>query len=784
MIRSLFVTALLITALLITDLFLLPVLALAEDKGIAPEAAPEAEVVDREFGEAIVVTARKREENVQEVPISITFLDAGELESRNVSDTLDLDQYAPNVEFRRSNTGDNSNEAAIFIRGLGQNDPVMYLEPGVGLYVDGVYLRSQGAVLDLLDLDRVEVLRGPQGTLFGRNTLGGAINVVTRRAPDVFAGRVTAGLGSYDHRDLRAAAGGPLAESLHASLSLLGTERAGYSRSLITGQRFDDADRDAGRLSLDYAPAPSLSLRFTADATRDRSAGGTNFIVAIFPDSPLVEFYNDAMGAAGRPLFDERWLSDDPRTNSSDMLSFFSGDGWGTTLHLAWTGRDVQIESITAYRSFDYDGNNDFDGSPIAVGDRDFFSQAQDQTSQEVHVSGSTQRMIWQIGALYARELPRDQSLVTVFGGLFEALEAAPGPVVAPPGVPDALCQPGSTPPGMVCFGGAGNPLNMLFASSDLLTGYDVENDNWAVFTEETWQLADSLSFTAGLRYSRESKHMDFYDISGNEEPVIVAGDGSWDVWTPRVSLSWQVTEDNMLYAGASRGFKSGGLNGRPSGDQIEPFDPEFVWTYEIGLKSTWLDNRLRLNTAAFYSDYEGIQFLVSEEEQINLFIENAGDGHIAGFEVEAEAQPVPGLVLTAGVGHLSTRLDQVAGGVPAALVGHRLPAAPSWSYNLGAQYARQAGRGFMMARADWSYRSFAYNNIENTETLVQQAHGKVNARLSWAPPSDRWEIALHGTNLTDEAVIENGLMMRVVGVDFATIGRPREWGATFQVRF
>ena len=466
------------------------------------------------------------------------------------------------------------------------------------------------------------------------------------------------------------------------------------------------------------------------------------------------------------------------------MPSFFHGDNWGTSLHLAWTGRNSQVESITAYRSFDYDGNNDVDGSPIAVIERDHFSQAQDQTSQEVHVSGSTERMTWQVGALYARELPRDQSQVTAFGGLFEALEAAPGPVVAPPGVPDALCQPGTTPPGMVCFGGAGNPLNTLFASSSLLTGYDVENHNWAIFTEETWQLADRLSFTAGLRYSRESTLMDFYVISGNEEPVIVPGDGTWDAWTPRVSLSWQVTPGNMLYAGASRGFKSGGLNGRPQGDHIEPFDPEFVWAYEVGGKSTWLNDRLRLNAAAFHSDYDGIQFLVGEEGQLSFLTENAGDGHIDGFEVEAEAQPVSGLVLTAGVGHLSARLDQVADGVPVDFVGHRLPAAPSWSYNLGAQYARPAGRGFMIARADWSYRSFVYSNIENTPTLAQQAHGKVNARLSWTPPSNRWEIALHGSNLTDEAVIENGVMVRVFGVDIATVSRPREWGATFQLRF
>ena len=759
---------------------LLPAVAMADNKGLPREA----ELVDGDLSETIVVTARKREEDIQQVPISITSFDTGELVGRNVSDTLDLDQYVPNLEFRRSNGSDNSNEASILIRGLGQNDPVMYLEPGVGLYVDGVYLRAQGAVLDLLDLDRVEVLRGPQGTLFGRNTLGGAINVVTRRAPDTFAGRVTAGLGSYDFRDLRATAGGRLAEGLHASLSLLATERDGYSRSLVTGQRFDDADRDAGRLSLDAAPAPSLSLRFTADATRDRSAGSNNVAVAIFPDVPLVEFYNDALGAAGLPLYDERWLSDDPRIHSSGVPSFFRGDNWGTTLHLAWTGRDVQVQSITAYRGFDYDGNNDIDGSPIAVIERDLFSQARDQTSQEVHVSGSTERMTWQIGAFYARELPRDQSQATAFGGLFAALEAAPGPVVAPPGVPDALCQPETAPTGMVCFGGAGNPLNTLFASSSLLTGYDVENDNWALFTEETWHLAGSLSLTAGLRYSRESKHMDFYDISGNEDPVIVSGDGTWDAWTPRVSLSWQVTGDHMLYAGASRGFKSGGLNGRPQGDHIEPFDPEHVWAYEVGLKSTWLDDRLRLNTAAFYSDYDSIQFQVGEEGQLNFLTKNAGDGHISGFEIEAEAQPVSGLVLTAGVGHLSTRLDQIAGGVPADFVGHRLPAAPSWSYNLGAQYARQAGRGFMIARADWSYRSFTFSNIENTPALVQRAHGKVNARLSWTPPSDRWEIALYGTNLTGETVIENGAMVRVFGVDVATLSRPREWGATFQVRF
>ncbi|MEM1202815.1 MAG: TonB-dependent receptor [Acidobacteriota bacterium] len=737
------------------------------------------------------MTARKREEDPQTIPLSLTAFSDVALEERSLADLSDIGEVAPNVSFTLSGGfADGTSEASVFIRGVGQGDTALFSDPGVGIYVDGVFLaRAQGAVVDLLDLERVEVLRGPQGTLFGKNTTGGAISLITRRPGDQRGGRLSTTVGDYDRIDLQGSFDIPLGGDLYGSAAVLGTRRDGFSTSAATGQEFHDDDRTLGRFAVDWAPEGSASVRVTVDAMRENEVGGNTLILGI-RSTPVLDFYNQARLGAGLEPFDDRWISGDLRTSFATHPSFLDGETWGTSVDATWAGDDRFLKSITAYRAFDYSASSDGDGSPLTVAERDL-EQEHYQLSQEVQLSGSGDRADWLVGALFFREKPREQNTQRVLGDLFTALELSPGPIYAPPGVPSFLCNPGPTPPGLPCFGGAGNPLNLgFFVGDGEVFHSDLENESWALFGESTWALRDDLSLTGGLRFTRDEKRFDYLNIGAFGQVVNdLRNEDSWEDWSGRVSLAWQVRPEVLLYGTVSRGFKSGGFNGRPQGrDQLDPFDPETVLSYELGWKGDFLDRRLRVNGSAFASDYEDIHFAASlDVGGVPVFVtQNAGAADIRGFEVELEAHPATGLVLTASLGHLDTELVELDPRIPAGItLANDLPRSPEWSWSASIQYAFiLANRGTLIARADYAHQDGFFFDIANTPEVAQPSYGLLGARVVYTPSAGDFDLALFGTNLSDEEYLETGFDTGAFGLGLGLGGRPREWGLEATYRF
>ncbi len=783
--------------LLLLALLLTPSLPAVAQGSAESEETPAADSGEpgESFVEEILVTARRRAESLQNTPISITAFSESALTERSMSDLSDLGDFAPNIDFAHTGGfGDQASEAAITIRGIGQLDTALFADPAVGLYVDGVFLaRAQGGVLDLLDLERVEILRGPQGTLFGKNTTGGAIQLITRKPGNAFAGRLSGTIGELDRRDARASVAGPLSDQLSASLALMSTQRDGFSRSLVTGQEFNDDNREAARLSLNYRPSSNVTIDWNTDVTREREAGSNQILLSLVT-TPLLDFYNRSQIAGGRQPVTEALLTGSLFESRAGFPSHYDGDTYGSSLTVNWTaGRSLGVQSITAWRGFEFDTAGDGDALPNIVAQR-LVQQRHDQFSQELQVSGLTadDRLTWVVGGLYFREHPREQSDASVMTDIFPALEAAPGPIVSPPGVPAFLCDPGPPPPGVPCFGGAGNPLNLGFINGFSGNQFiDLETISWALFAEGTYNINDRLSATLGARFSRDEKTFDYTNV--NAFGIVdsdLFNEGDWDALTPRFSLAYQAKPDVLLYFSASRGYKSGGFNGRPQQRQVlDPFDPETVMAYEIGIKSDLLNRRLRLNGSAFFSDYEDIQFGASLDVggQPVFVTQNAGSGEITGFELELTAFPAVGLEVTAAAGYTDTELVELDPRVPAGLQeGGTLPKTPEWTFNAAVQYSFRLGdnNGAIIARGDYSYRSDFFNDISNSPGIAQDAYDLVNARLLYTPPSGRWDVALFGTNLTDEEYLENGFNAQAFGFNIGLAGRPREWGLTAEFRF
>ena len=753
----------------------------------------------RAYEEVVEVTARRRKENIQEIPISITAFDEQALQERSVRDLSDLSELTANMDFSiTGGFGDQTSDAVVVIRGVGQIDTALFSDSGVGIYVDGVYLsRAQGGVLDLLEVDRVEILRGPQGTLFGKNTNGGAIQVITKkptsRAEGEAKGMIGLTTGRFDRLDGRLSANLPISSSAGASVALMSTNREGWSRSVLTGQDFYDDNRDLGRVAFHWNPSSSFSAHLSGDYTRERESGGSQLFIAV-RDTPLIGFYNQVLTDQGfTPYTFDLWGSTDFSRSFSPLPAFLDRDVWGAHLDLQWSFGDLSLGSISAYRAFEIESFSDGDSSPNLVADR-ALDQKHYQVSQEIQISGSDpdSGRHWVMGLLYFYERPREVNRQRFMADLFPALELAPGPIYAPPGVPNFLCNPGPPPPGVPCFGGAGNPFNFAFFSGPgTEENIDLETESWAVFGEGTWLLSDRLSLTLGGRWTEDDKTFEYRAINGlGMQTSDLFNQDSWSDWSGRASVSYQARPDLNLYSTISRGFKSGGFNGRPQQrPALDPFDPETVLSWEIGLKSDWLSRRLRLNSSVFMSDYENIHFAASVDVAgMPVFItQNAGDAEIRGFELELQAYPTPTIQLTASAGHLDTEIVTLDPRVPADSVslGNELPKAPSWTFALGVQSSHElANRALLMARVDLTSREKSYPDFANTEAIAQPHYSLVSARFAYVPASSRWDIALFGTNLTDESYLEAGFSTGAFGLDLGIPGRPREWGIEATLHF
>lgn len=717
--------------------------------------------------EEIIVTAERRESRLQDTPIAITAISAAGLEARGIRNFGSLDAAVPNLQLNNGRPDGGGSAASATIRGVGQNDFQFPNDPGVGTYVDGVYLaRTIGGLMSIVDVERIEVLRGPQGTLFGRNTIGGAISITTQAPTNEFGGVVSLTYGSYDRIEAKASINVPLIDGKLAARISGGVIKAdGYGKQILTSIDLADEDRQIVRVALRATPSDDVTIDFSADYTRQRQNGGAMYFIPDFPSSSglvenlfnpvLADIQNAGLGLPAGTRYDERWQSDNPYRNYGTAPQRDWVDAGGASLTIKWDVSDaLTFKSITAGRALKARISNDLDHSPYTIVHTDD-RQHQEQYSQELQVYGSLldDRMDYLIGSYYFKEIARDHNIVPIFPGTLSV------------------------------FG---------FEISQVSnTGLNV--NNYAFFGQFGYKLTDALKVSVGVRQNHESKrfsrkftHLEGGDVFIPYQELTAA----WNSFTPKLGLDWKVSEDALLYASFSKGFKSGGWNPRPIGANTgaAPFGPEKIRTYEFGAKTQWFDNRLTLNMAAFHSIYTDIQLQALTTDGSGALISdtrNAGRSNIWGGEVELVARPVPEASIQISAGYLTNKYTALNFGTEVEIT-DKLPDAPKWSFAFGADYRFElAGLGTLTPRIDVAYRSKTFKDSLNSPAITQPGYWLVNGRLAFKPAGlDGFEFQLFGTNLFDKRYISYGQDVKINGFAHAGYGRPRELGVSAKYRF
>lgn len=700
----------------------------------------------------IIVTARRQAERLQDVPSAVTAFSSETL-YRNQTQTLgDLQAYVPNLSIH---VGDASN-AVIYLRGIGQIDSISFNDPGVGVYLDDVYLgRVQGSFLEVVDPQQIEVLRGPQGTLYGRNTIGGAVKFTSEKPSATPEGYIEGAIGSYDERRLRARLSGPLgSDQLLGSIALAASSRDGYTTNLNDGQSDGDKALIAGRATLLYQPTDRFSANLTIDASQnhpDRSRTPHR-------ETPIYSVNTGAM----RPVIADPYTVD-VTYNDLERL-----DTSGVALTLTYDSGPFTFKSISAYRAMEYRTHLDLDASPDeSFGIYDF--ETQNQTSQELQVLYHGDRLSAVGGLFYFQEND------TTFGGAV---------------APDFFLDLGFFLP---------FPLN--------LAGLRVsDNESIAAYGQIDYALTDRASLTVGLRYTHESKSTDnrgeyfvpaVTPTAEDMERVFGQGVGygasgyqaekSWDSFTPRIALNYKVSDDVLAYVSAAQGFKSGGFNGRIT-TAAQGFDPETLWSYEAGLKSDLFDGRARLNLAAFFQDYTDLQLSRFAADPIThdftAVFDNAGGAEFYGLEAEFSSQISERLRFDGNLAYLhSEYTEYIDGGVDISDQ-RKLVNAPEWSGRAGLTYDLPlGGLGDLTLSGGAAYRSKTYLTVSSSEILAQDPYWLVDASVLFTPRDTNWTILLSGKNLGDEAYMEHGFDLSASpGVQLGYYGAPRT--VTLDVRY
>ena len=723
-------------------------------------AAEAATTSDQE----IVVTARRRSELLLDVPVAVTAYSGEQLERQGALDISDIGDTTPNVTFETSR-GTNTTITA-FIRGVGQQDPVAGFEQGVGIYLDDVYLnRPQGALLDIYDVERIEVLRGPQGTLYGRNTIGGAIKYVTRRLRDEPRFSARANLGTYRQADLILSASTPIAQGLRIGAAVARLTRRGFGENLTTGKENYNRDLWATRGTLELEPSDNVFLRLSGDYTRDTSnpRGGHRLIPSLC---------TTACGVAVRPVLDDEF---DSRGGLLDPKQKVRGGG--VALHGEIGLNDwLRLKSITSYRKDRSDTPIDFDALPEADVDVPAIYKNK-QFSQELQAVVDTGPLAGIVGAYYL-----DANAFNVFD--VRLYTTSP---VALPGLTAA-------------------------------TRGDVDTKTWAVFGDFTYDLTEQLSLSVGARYTSDKRKAEILrqtlirggspELGGSGEfdqtGTVIATTSNFEgrrkdtAFTPRASVSFKPNRDHNFYASYSRGFKGGGFDPRGQSTQAPTqspddiyefmaFDPETVDSYELGWKASLLYRRLQFATALFKADYEYVQVpgsagcIVGGISTFCGITTNAGSATFKGVEVEATAQLARDfagagsrLSLAGTAGYLDAkynefitnvaRFDEEGNPSPTTPAGpvdvadfRRIQNTPKWTLSSTIDFSAPVGAGMLNANATASYRSKTFQFETPSPYLDQPGYTLFDANLIYRFAGDRFTIGLHGKNLTDKRYITSG---------------------------
>jgi iron complex outermembrane recepter protein len=736
----------------------------------------------------IMVTAERRPENLQTTPISMTALTGDALESRGVVDVSGIGDFTPNTTTTSgtSGSGGNSN-LQLYIRGVGQFDFLAATDPGVGVYVDGVYYsRAMGGIFDLLDVERVEVLRGPQG-MFGKNALGGAVQVVTAKPTGELAGTLEATYGRFNRVDLRGSLNMPNAgerAALRVAFSSKTADPYGRRVDFTTGRDLGNDMGDQGdltmRATLLLEPIDTLEVTISYDRTREREQSAPVSLAGADQTQPPVVIWNALVGNPAGTPFDNRYVTSGRNafTSYATAPSPSNLGVSGGSMVLDWKGPGAEVKSITAYRSLDAVFGVDQDGSPLNFAST-YDTDSQHQFSQELQLSGAVwqDKLKWLVGGFYFNERTGDLNNVRLLSGLYPALEALPGPL-------DGCSLANPTAPG-----GLGNALNLSLALNlDLDSVF--RTDSYAAFSQETLALTDRLSITGGIRYTKERKTSTVSEFRTQSQTwVINPGTevgASYSATTAKGSFDYRFTDDVFGYVSYSEGFKSGGFNGRPTAlRELTSFNPEHLKSYESGTKATLWDRRIRLNADLYYADYTDIQLRTNSPQNGLLVVSvgNAGKARIQGFESELAFIPVHGLELRDSVGFTDFKYTQL-GDVPGLTLASRPIKTPRWTNSLLAQYSTTTGAGALTLLGNWVFRTKSYADAVNTPSLATPTYSVFNSRVTFSFPDDHWSLAAYVNNIAGKRVVSDGFTVEGLGFYDVSYLAPREWGITVQFHF
>ncbi|RUO18744.1 hypothetical protein CWE08_10970 [Aliidiomarina iranensis] len=669
--------------------------------------------------ERIEVTARRTTENLQEVPVSVSSFGEMELERVGINDITELQQRIPNTTMQVSR-GTNSTLTA-YIRGIGQQDPLWGFEPGVGVYIDDVYVaRPQGAVLEVFDVERIEVLRGPQGTLYGKNTIGGAMKYVTAQLSGDTEVRVQGTVGDYNRRDFKISGQTALSDNFYVGGAFASLNRDGFGEFVNTGDDNYNKELTTGRISALWMPSDTVTVRLSADRTED-----------------------DSNSRGGYRLTTSQVTGDEPLDSVFDSRTAMPVDNYvkteGMSAVVDWElNQNWMFKSVTAKREGFTDTNIDFDSTemptllvPAIYEDEQF--------TQEFQLNYADENLRF-VSGLYYYDGEACGVFGTILGGLGVTVENG-----------------GCVETESYAVFGQGT--------------YQVD-DQWSFTLGGRYTKDDKVADVYRFTYLGQ-----VYPGEAVGDPLVTNSDfttaADWSRFSPHASVQYQATRDLMYYASYSNGFKSGGVDMRAdvslNPDASNPYDPEIVDTYEFGLKSELMDGRVRLNAAIFYSDYQDMQVTVQRAVAAGVASQvlNAADATVQGFEIEALAQATDTLSFNASVGYVDASFDQVIFFNPNTQQNEDVSGlwsfanTPELSANIGfVQEFRDVMQGDLVWSGNVAYRSDT-QIFEIPSMLDMDSYSLANTSLVWYSHSGKWQAGLHVKNLFDKEY-------RLAGYNFA----------------
>ncbi|MGK6320232.1 TonB-dependent receptor [Sphingomonas sp. DT-204] len=676
-----------------------------------PANPPQDEAAESEGGLTdIVVTAERRETPLQKTPVAVTGLDQAAIEARNISDLNGLSGMAPSLISPGLSSQRTVN--VFYIRGIGEQDTTQ--NPSVGIYIDDVYIpRAIGAIYTIPDLSSVEILRGPQGTLFGRNTSAGLINIKTMAPSDTPKGTFELKYGSYNDIWLRGVVAGPVSNTVTAELGFIHRTRDGYVHSVTLDRDLNTIDTDALRAKLRWAPSDAFSAELRVDGVQDNS---TSSVYA--------------------PRFQPNGAGSAPYDPDKTWVSVYPGQylaGGGVSLVNTYKVDDhLTVKSISSFRKFYNRFTNVNDGGTSYIFNESFTKVKNRTIQQEVQAIYSTDRLNLVGGLFYINE-HNDMNRVPWSGG---------------------------------------STVNVGTTTYIMTT---TRTDSYAAYAQADYRLLDRLFLTLGARYSRD--HTDYtnlgfrvpttFDNSGPQDvPATVPANATgkydisasrtWEAFTPKVQARVQWTPDIMTYASYSNGYKAGGFDPRATTalSAAQPFDPEHVDNFELGFKGTFLRNRIRANLALFRNDFRDLQITSYDAANFIFRRINAANARTQGAEFELTALPAPRLEITGMIAFLDTEYTEFDSKLPSntagvtTLKGLDLPFAPRWTQNVTINYEAPLAGGRLDVSANVNHRSSISTDIYNTEQLRSPAQYIVNGNIFWTNGAGNWSIGAEFDNL------------------------------------